>query len=142
MASGWVTFRDSVIGGIFGKKDIVNAGNFANEISDEVKITLGTTIEGIGFNSAVETVYETVTDRLEKRGWKYAKSPALKDTIIELIQLNRGLIEDSEKYRMNEDYKSQMKKQIAMQYAAFTLKILGKVIGYLLEKYLTKGLIK
>ena len=138
--STWVRFRNSITSAIVStvnKDSIVEGGEFANAVKDTVVL-----VSGIKKPEEVNAdLYDVVVAMLVKSGYKDAARPEIKESIIELINLQRGIMEDKEKYGKNKDYASVVKKKIAIQYIQFTLNIATKILGYILEKYLMKKLI-
>lgn len=138
--SSWVKFRNSITSAIVStvnKDSIVEGGEFANAVKDTVAL-----VSSIKKPEEVNAdLYDIVVAMLVKSGYKDAARPEIKESIIELINLQRGIMEDKEKYGKNKDYASVVKKKIAIQYIQFTLNIATKILGYILEKYLMKKLI-
>lgn len=139
--SKWVRFRNSITSAItsaVNKDSIIEGGEFANAVKDTIEVVSG---DGKKPEEVNADLYDVVVAMLVKSGYKDAARPEIKESIIELINLQRGIMEDKEKYGKNKDYASVVKKKIAIQYIQFTLNIATKILGYLLEKYLMKKLI-
>ena len=140
--SKWTKFRDSVVSGFIDitKGSVIKSGI---SIADEAAAM----IEDNAFKAFGTPLYDTTTltclimDKIER------KYPEIKGTIIadavsiyvkEIIDLNKGLIEDGATYAKNKDFISIMKKKIAEEYCTFFISASKKIISLLIEKYLYK----
>lgn len=139
--SKWTKFRDGVTSTLLGiqhKDTIVRGGELANDVNTQVKSIIGS----FGVQISNEDIYNHITYALKDKYPELLSNQIFKTSIIELIELNRGLIIDSVTYEKNKDYISIMKKRIATSYIQSLVSIGSRILSYLIEKYILKGMIR
>ena len=140
--SKWTRFRDGVVSSFIEmtKGKVIETGIvIANEAA--------TIVEANALSTYGTPLYDTEALTQKVMSKIYAKYPEVEGTDVgdavaiyvkEMIDLNKGLIEDGVSFAKNKDFLSIMKKKIAEEYCAFFINASKKVISLLIEKYLFK----